>query len=116
MIYPLAVAARYRKDPLLWLSSKQLESKLGKAFSAFLASAGQIDAVLSGSLIREAESLAGCLAPHGGLSVEAKDRLVGLFDFACIRMGVKSNGLQHGTDGFDLQSTMIGFKDRSFWV
>ena len=110
MVYPLAVAARYRRDPSLWLTHEQLGSELGKAFSVFLASASEPDAVSSGALVRESENLANLWHHTDGLSVEARDRLVGLFDLACVRMGVKSNGLQGGADGFDLESTLSGFR------
>ena len=113
MVYPMAVAARYRRDQSLWLSHEQLGSELGKAFSVFLASASQPDAVSSGALVRESENLANLWHHTDGLSVETKDRLVGLFDLACLRMGVKSNGLQGGADGFDLQSALSGFKTDS---
>ena len=109
MLYPLAVAARYRRDPSLWLSENQLESELGKAFASFLASAAQADAVSSGNLVQKAEKLADVWHHTEDASIEAKNRLVGLFDMACMKMGVKSNGLQGGVDGFELQSALSAF-------
>ena len=111
MLYPLAVAARYRRDPSLWLSENQLESELGKAFASFLGSAAQADAVSSGNMVREAEKLADVWHHTEDASIEAKNRLIGLFDMACMKMGVKSNGLQGGEgNGLELHAALAAFK------
>ena len=101
LLYPLAVAARYRPSVGLWLAPSQAGSELGRALSSFLAVAGAPGEIGSDRFAHAAKGLVDAWHNPEPESVIARDHLIHLMDSAAISMGVKSNGrpVEPGTFG-----------------
>ena len=109
LLYPLAVAARYRPSVGLWLPPAQAESELGRALASFLAVAGTPGEVRSDRFAHAMEGLTDAWHCADLESAIARDHLIHLMDSVAMSMGVKSNGHPAEPETFALSVALRAF-------